>query len=178
MGATMKSMIKKLSVVSVFGLSMAMMGGDQAEAATDTSDIVVSANVIAFCEIVANPLVFGNYDVTMGTDVTASASLAVDCTDGLDFDLSLEDGNSFGLGSLGAYGMAGQGAAAGSFLGYDLRFAGALIVPNTIFTSGTGDGYGGVGPGDQSFSIDGTIPTGQAVAGGSYTDTVTATLSF
>jgi spore coat protein U-like protein len=195
MGAVMKSMFKKLAIGSAFGL-VAMMGGEQAEAATDTATLAVSATVSAFCELSTNPVNFGAYDPAVATDTSTDAalgngtgtagSLAVDCTQNVNFTLTLDAGANPGSGASGAWAMGGSEAGnAGSFLGYDLFFdadgAGAgvpaPITAGTSFVSDTGNGYVGGAP-DQLYEIDGVIGQTQSVAGGQYDDTVTATLTF
>ncbi len=174
----MKSIVKKLVLGSACGL-VAMISGEQAVAATSTSNLAVSATVTANCNIQAAPLGFPAYDPGTGASSSASADLAVDCTNNVNFALSL----GAGLGSTNAYGnrsMQGQGAAAGSSLGYQLSYAGgADLAAGATFATATGDGYdGSFGTSDQLFTIDGVIPGSQSVAGGNYTDTVVATLTY
>jgi spore coat protein U-like protein len=191
----MKSMFKKLAIGSTFGL-VAMMGGEQAEAATDTATLSVSATVQAFCELTTTPLAFGSYDPAVATDTSTDAalgngtgtagSLGVDCTQNVNFTLTVDAGANAGAGASGAWAMAGSDPGnTGSFLGYDLYFdadgagAGAPtpITAGTSFASDTGDGYVGGTP-DQFYEIDGVIPQTQSVAGGQYDDSVVATLTF
>jgi spore coat protein U-like protein len=172
----MKSIIKKLVVVGAFGVGISMMGGEQAEAATTQSDIVVSVTVNSNCNVQANPLGFAPYDPGTGAASTGSTTLQVDCTNNVNYTLGLNGGLAAGATAFGSRALQ-QGT---SRLGYEL-YLGATAIPTTgTFTAGTGDGYVGSfgGATDQVVTINGTIPGSQSVAGGNYTDTVVATLTY
>jgi spore coat protein U-like protein len=184
----MKSMFKKLAMGSAFGL-VALMGGEQAEAATSTSNLVVTATVLSNCNISANPLGFGSYDPSSASAKTATADLRVDCTNGKAFSIDLGGGANPGASASGVRAMGS--VSTGQFLGYQLTYTGAF--PHASYTTGSdigvaqqfvtdaGDGYAGAFAvaTDQVYTLNGTIPALQALNPGTdYTDTVVATLTY
>ena len=182
----MKSIVKKLAMGSAFGL-VALISGEQAEAAESTSNLVVTATVLSNCNIEAAPLSFGNYNPASATAATTSADLSVDCTNGKAFSIDLGAGANAPVVGVGNRSMVSPTTL--QALGYQLAYAGTPAVGYTAgadigadqtFVTGTGDGYvGNFASGAQVFQIDGTIPAGQGVDPGTdYTDTVVATLTY
>lgn len=148
-------------------------GGHTAQAATSTATLTITANVVAFCVITGNTLAFGTIQ---NAAVSQSSSLGVLCTNTTPYTIGLGPG----AGSGATITSRSMTAASGGFtMPYTLTSdsAGATNWGNTTATgavSGTGTGllvqvpvYGRVTP-----------PTNGTYAIGTYTDTVTATLTY
>ena len=142
-----------------------------AQSATDTFS--VTAEVIDACTITANDLDFGNYSAISGSNVDASSTLEVTCTNGTSYSVALDEGTTSG-GTLTTRLMT-DGS---NTLDYNLYTSAART---TVWGDGTSSSVtvSGTGSGSlQSLSVYGRIPASQSVAIGSYSDTITATISF
>lgn len=142
-----------------------------AQTANDT--FAVTAEVIDACDITANDLDFGNYSAISGSNVDASSTLDVTCTNGTSYAIALNVGTTSG----GAF-TARLMTDGSNTLNYNLY-------TSTARTSVWGDGTGatltisGTGSGSlQSLTVYGRVPASQNVPVGSYADTVTATITF
>lgn len=139
-------------------------------AATSTSTMAVSATVPAQCSVTASALAFGSYAAS-ATDATASIS--VTCTNGTTYTVALDAGTGAGA-TTSARLMSGP---SGATLSYNLYrdAARSLTWGNTIGTdvqSGTGNGTA------QALTVYGRIPAAQYPIPGTYTDTVTVTVTY
>lgn len=138
-------------------------------AATATSTINVTATVLSFCTIAAQPLAFGNYSSAL---VSATTSITVACTSGTPYDVGLDVG-----GGSGATVAARKMTYLTSTLTYGLfsdsthtAVWGPTISTDTVH--GTANGL------SQVLTVYGQIPASQLVAPGAYTDTVVATITY
>lgn len=140
---------------------------------SQTDTFTVSADVVSSCTITANDLDFGNYDPTSLTDVTGTTTIVANCTIGTDYNIALD---LDGAADAESREMAGPGV---DTLTYGLYQDVTLLVPwgeggdvlNTpVLTVGTGA--------NQTHTVYGSITAGQGIQIGSYSDTVTATLSY
>jgi spore coat protein U-like protein len=144
----------------VLALSLCTTG---AVFAATTATVPVSANVVGDCSITATGLAFGAYDRASGS--AGTASITANCTLDLPASISLDDGintgrnMSNGSSSL-AYGLFKDSAHTQSW----------AATTNALAITGTGA--------DDAHTIYGTIASGQNVSKGSYSDTVTATITF
>src|SRR5689334_4292309 len=86
-----RSLMKKLSIVSILGLGAALFQGESAQAATATATLNVSANVVATCLISTSPVNFGNYDGLAGA-LNGAGSVTVTCTNGMGWEITLGEG--------------------------------------------------------------------------------------
>ena len=150
--------------------SLIFMGPASAGTATDT--FLVTATVLSECSITANDLAFGNYSVTAGTQVDASTTISVQCSGGTAYDVALDAGSGSGA-SVSTRKMS----SGTNTLDYSLyqdssrtQVWGETSGSDTV--SGTGTGSAEV------LNVYGRIVASQAAAAGSYSDTVTATVSF
>jgi spore coat protein U-like protein len=147
-----------------------MTCGDDAAAAPKCNG---GANL---AQVSATPLSFGNYNAASPTAATANATITVSCVNpGRDlpnFTVALSTG--------GAGGYAPRRLSSGAnLLNYN-------IFTTAGFTSVWGDGSGGSvivsDPGGAYSSVNftayGRIPVGQFVPAGSYTDTITVTVTY
>ena len=148
-------------------VSLAWSGS--AHAATSSSSMAVSATVQATCSINASPLPFGTYT---SDELDGSTTLAVSCTNTTDYDVGLDAGtgpdatvdvrkmaNGRQLLDYTLYSDSGRTAVWGGTSGRDT-------------VSGTGTGS------EQTLTVYGRIPSGQLPTPGSYTDTITATITY
>jgi spore coat protein U-like protein len=141
---------------------------NQGLAATTTDTFDVTATVVTSCSVVATNLAFGNYDSVLGTSnlstVTSNCSLLTA------YSLSLDFGGAVDVNS-----RVMDGPNANS-LSYQLYQDVTELVP-----WGTGGdaltGLFGTGL-DVPLTVYGNIPATQNVEAGSYTDTITVTLTF
>ncbi|MFZ0747425.1 MAG: spore coat protein U domain-containing protein [Terracidiphilus sp.] len=135
-----------------------------------TESFTVTVLIQATCTIAANPLNFGAYS---GALLDASTSLSVSCTRAANYNVGLSAGLATGA-TVTNRSMSGPSAA---LLNYKL-FSNSGYSTNWGNTVGT-DTVAGTGTGTaQSLTVYGQIPAGQWVRPGSYTDTITATVTY
>jgi spore coat protein U-like protein len=142
-----------------------------AQATTQTTTFQVTATVAAACNInSAANLAFGQYT---GTQEDTTSTITVTCTNTTPYDLGLDAGTSAGA-TVTTRAMTGPASA---LLNYSL-FRDAARTLNWGNTVGT-DTLHVIGNGVAQFSsVFGRIPAAQALVPGSYTDTITVTLTF
>lgn len=150
----------------------ALAAPSASSAATDTDTMTVTATVIASCDVDAQDLAFGNYDPVSSEPLDIGTTIAVTCTHGTSYDISLDAG----VGA-GATVAARRMTFGGNTLSYSLysnagrtSVWGSTIGNNTV--EGTGDGA------LQTLNVYGRVPTNQTAPAGSYTDTVTVTVTY
>ncbi len=140
----------------------------QASAATETDTFDVTATVVASCSVSVSDLAFGNYDPTLGT--TGTTSVTSNCTLATTYALGLDFG---GAADVNSRVMDGPNA---NTLSYQLTTDLAGLIP---WGNTTGDDVDLVGTGlNVPTTIYGQIPSAQNVEAGSYTDTITVTLTY
>ncbi|MFZ9405995.1 MAG: spore coat U domain-containing protein [Burkholderiaceae bacterium] len=145
----------------------------QARAATETATFQVTATVPSQCTtLTTNALAFGTYDPTSATATDASATLSIKCSQGAAITVDLNAGTTAGAT------VAQRKLASGAnTLNYNLYTSAARTTvwggANTV--SGTGQGLDTA----TSFTVHGRIAAGQTQAApGSYSDTITVTVSY
>ena len=154
-----------LAVLAMLGAAFPLV----ARGSTATATIAVSANVTTSCTLGASSLPFGNYTAAVNNTTTV---VVATCTLGTPYNVGLDAG----LG-VGATVTLRKMTLGGGTLNYALYSdsAHSLIWGTTIGTNtvvGTGNGL------PQAINVYGQIPGSQNVAPGSYTDTVTATITY
>jgi spore coat protein U-like protein len=144
-----------------------------AQATTNvTATFQVTATVAGTCSLSTNPLAFGTYTPSSAS-LAGSTTIAATCTNSTPYTLSFNAGATSG-GTVSQRLMA-NGAAT---LKYNLYTTAA---DTTVLGDGTSSSstITGTGTGSaQTSTIYGLIPTGQYVTIGSYSDTITATISY
>lgn len=162
-------------------LAASVMAAAGARAGTATSTFAVTATVLSKCSTSATALAFGNYTPGLG-NVTASSSVSVKCTKNSPYTVALNVGTG-----TGAAFAAGRLMSSGTnTLQYNLYTTAALA---TVFGDGSGATatMAGTGAGlaaataANTLTVYGQLPdnaANQLAAPGSYTDTITVTVSY
>ena len=83
--------LKTLARVTA-GMLLAVAGGTAA--AQDTTTFQVTANVIAFCDVTAEDMDFGDFDGTV--DLLATSEISVTCTEDHPYQVTLNAGSAAG----------------------------------------------------------------------------------
>ena len=170
-------MIKSLCA-TVAAASMLVATGS-AQAASTTTTFNVTANVLANCSVSANALNFGSYTPASGA-LTGSSTIQVRCTRNTGYTVALNAGSTSG-GSIAQRLM--KHASTTDTLEYNLYTTAALT---TLFGDGTGGSATTAGTGSgmgsaTSVTVYGSLPdsaTNQDAPTGSYSDTITVTVTY
>ncbi len=135
-----------------------------------TTSFTITATVQARCIVAATALAFGNYS---GTLINATSTISATCTKTTAYNVGLNAGTGTGATVTNRK----MTAPSLSTLNYSL-FRDAARTMNWGNTVGT-DTVPGSGSGTaQTLTVYGRIPAGQYVTPGSYTDTITVTLTY
>ncbi|CAN0625401.1 Spore coat protein U (SCPU) domain-containing protein [Burkholderia multivorans] len=141
-------------------------------ASDGTFPFSASATVVNNCYISATNLNFSATGV-LNTALNATGSINARCTNGDAWRISLNGGSSGNVA-----GRAMQRSGGGGTVGYQLYTDAAHTTPwgdgtgGTAMATGTGNGA------QQVISVYGVVPPQTTPAPGSYSDTITATISF
>jgi spore coat protein U-like protein len=152
----------------------AMAMAASTNAATVQTPFGVSATVQQVCAVAATNLGFGGYDASSGSPNNASSTITVTCTPSSSYSIALNAGTT--SGGTEAVHLMSDGAS--HTLTYNLftdtnhttKWGDGTL--STTVVSGTADGT------HQPYTVFGQIGIGQFVPSGSYTDTVTATVTY
>jgi spore coat protein U-like protein len=171
-----KSLILKKIIPGMLGLAFAYSGSSLA--ATETSDLGVSATVTANCTITTTAVSFGTYDpiVTHASDALESTgTVTTTCTNGAAATITLGQGANADTGSTDAAPVRRM-ISGTDYLGYQLYSDSArtTVWGNDATTDVAVTGTGGA----VDTTVYGSVPGGQNVPAGSYADTVVATVTF
>ncbi|HEY2444705.1 MAG TPA: spore coat U domain-containing protein [Rhizomicrobium sp.] len=153
------------------GLASVLGLGATAWAGTTTTNFTVSATVVAACVTSATNINFGNYSASSGSPDNASNTVSVTCTNNDPYTIALNGGNS---GQVNARTMTNGS----NTLGYGIYTSSSYTTiwgdgtNGTSTVSGTGNGAA------QNYTAYGQVPAAEYAAAGSYTDTITATVTF
>lgn len=136
----------------------------------DTTTFHVMVNVPPSCSVAASNLNFGNYNMVQ---LDAATTVTTTCTSGSPYNIGLNQGVAAGA-TVANRMMSGPGA---NRLNYSL-FSNTARTTNWGDTVGT-DTVPATGTGAaQTFSVFGRIPGSQPQPPGTYSDTITVTLTF
>jgi spore coat protein U-like protein len=151
-----------------------------AQAGTSTAVLSVSIVITASCTINPATLTFAPTPGTslVTTAVNGSSTVLVTCTSGSPYSIAMDNGSN-------ASGSQRRMISGSNFLNYNLYVDPAHTLPWSTATGAgtcttTGNCYLGTGNGSpQSIDIYGVVPvTATAPPSGTYTDTVTMTITF
>jgi spore coat protein U-like protein len=158
--------------VKIVVIASLLSGGQAVQAATDTTTFQVTATVTESCNVTATDLVFGNYDPSVA-DNEKTSTITVTCTKGTDYDIGLNEGTASGA-TVTTRKMVGTVDS----LNYSL-FSDTNRTVNWGNTVGTDTVAVGSATGAaENHTVYGRIPTGQYVTAGSYSDTITVTVTY
>lgn len=171
------SISRGLTQVIVFSARARVDGGiacfpEWLSAATKTTTFTVSLTLQADCSISANALNFGTQGV-LAANVDQTATLSVTCSNTAPYNVGFDAGTTTGS-TIAARLLAGSGAATVGFQLYS-DSARTQIWGNTVGTdtvSGTGSGTA------QVLTVYGRVPSQNSPAAGTYSTTITATITF
>ena len=141
-------------------------------AATATSSFTVSVTISATCTInSASALNFGNQGI-LSTNVDQTSTIQVTCTNSTPYNIGLDAGT--GTGATVAVRKLTSGGATVNYSLYSdsgrTTVWGNTIGSNTVAATGNGTG--------QNYTVYGRIPTQTTPAPGTYTDTITVTVTY
>ena len=158
-----------------FGVGVSLVSvlcvGAPAWAGTTTTNFTVSATVVAACVASATNMNFGNYTASSGSADDAASTVTVTCTNNDGYTIALNGGDSGHVAArtmLNGINTLGYGVYTTS--GYSTIWGDGTNGTSTV--SGTGDGAA------QNYTAYGQVPVGEYAVAGSYSDTLTATVTF
>ena len=170
--------VQFLCVIAAIVMSLTSL---KAQAGTATANLAVSIQITASCTINAASLNFGlNVAGTtlVASNVNASTTVSVTCTTGSPYSISMDNGAN-------ASGSQRRMKSGANFLNYGLYVDSGYLNPWITTASPSsctpaGSCYLGTGSGSsQSVDIYGRVPSiGTAPPTGTYTDTVTMTITY
>jgi len=163
--------------ILIASLAAGIMAAGVAQSATTTATFTVTATVLSTCSATATALAFGNYTPGAGA-VTNSSTISVKCTKSTPYTVTLNAGSTTGAAftqRLMAFGA--------NTLQYNLYTTTGL---GTVFGDGTGSTGTSTGTGAgvataNLVTVYGQLPdsaTNQSAVPGSYSDTITATVTY
>jgi spore coat protein U-like protein len=156
-----------------------LVASSATRAGTATSNLSVTATVSANCTISTAPVAFGAYDPVAANatnPLNGSGTITVTCTNGSSGTITLGQGTNPATGSTDTAPLRQMKDAGSAVLAYSLyQDSGRTTVWGN--TAGTGVADTGTGTA-QNVTVYGTVPAGQNVPVGSYSDTVVATVTF
>ena len=169
------------AVTAIAALATACVGlSGKVQAGTATANLTVQMTINASCTVSTATLTF---PPTAGTSLTATAvtgttTMQVNCTNTSPYSIGMGQGANYSAGT-------NRMASSGNYLPYGLYVDGAYTHPWTTGATNsscttTNDCYLGTGNGSaQTISIYGQVPTtATAPTPGTYTDTVTMTVTY
>ncbi len=164
----MKRTILSLAILSLIITPAAFAG-------TATGNLSVTANVAAVCTINTTPVAFGAYDPVVANasaPLSGTGTVTVACTKGASATVDLGSGANLSGGSR-------RMAAGANYLNYAL-FQDSLHtnVWGSGMAGGTTETYNSTTKAPTALTVYGSIPAGQDVSIGSYSDTVVATINY
>jgi spore coat protein U-like protein len=141
-------------------------------AATATSTFTVQVTIVANCTVnSASTMNFGSNGV-LTANVDQTSTVAVQCTDTTPYNIGLDAGTGTGA-SVATRKMTSGGATVNYTLYSDSGHT--TVWGNTVSTdtvSATGNGA------SQSYTVYGRVPTQTTPAPGTYSDTITVTVTY
>lgn len=166
----MRKTIFSYAILAAVGVLALGFNPTVASAATASTTFQVTATVQSTCLISAAPLAFGTYT---GVVNSTSSNLTVTCTSTTPYNVGLDAGTASGA----TVSNRSMLDASSNKLNYKLSKDSGNTTNwgNTVGTdtaAGTGSGSA------QTMTVYGQIPAGQYVKPGSYSDTITATLTY
>ncbi len=153
-------------------VALCLLAPTVAVASTATSTMAVSATVVSSCTVSTTSMSFGTYNSAL---LSGTATVSATCSNTTPYNVGLNAGTANGA-TVTTRAMFVSGTPS-VVLNYGLYTNSSHttnwgMTVNTDTVAGTGNGSA------QAITIYGQIPAGQLVAPGSYTDTITATITY
>lgn len=159
-----------MRLIQTCAVAIAATFAGVAYADDDTDSFVVSATVLATCDVAANDLEFGDYDPIVAAHLDAATTLSVTCTNGTAFNLGLD----LGAGATPSVRLMADGANTLSYTLY--RNPGRTLLWGQTIGSDT---LAGAGSGSAAtIDLYGRVPMHQTAPAGSYVDTITVRVTW
>lgn len=170
----MDGLHKRLSPTKRCVLAALLLAAETSHATTTTTTFTASAVIAASCTVSATNLAFGTYSATSGTALTGTSTINVYCTSGTPYTVAMNVGS--GGGTFATRAMANGG----NLMNYNLYTSAAHT---TVWGDGTSSTatVAGNGAGVLTSSpntVYGDIPIAQDLPAGTYTSTITVTVSY
>ena len=160
-------------LLPVMTLASAALLPSAATAQTATTQFGVSLTIEAECTITATDMAFGSQAI-VGAAASATSAVTVLCTEGVDYSIGLNAGLGAGA-TVSARQLTGPG---GELVTYSLfQDAAFSVVWGNTPDVDTVDAAAATGT-PQVITIYGQVPGGQSAPAGTYTDTITATITY
>jgi len=157
---------------TVCAAAVLMMAGSAACAATATSTMTVQMTITATCTVnSATSMNFGTQGV-LSTNVDQTSTIQVTCTNTTPYNIGLDAGT--GTGATVATRKMTSGAVTVNYTLYS-NSGRTTVWGNTVGTdtqAATGNGAA------QSYTVYGRVPSQAAPAPGTYSDTITITVTY
>lgn len=172
--ALQRAVTGRHAVVLVLGGVVALAASAGAGAGTATGTFTVQAAINAACNVSATTLSFGTYNPASATALTGNSTISVYCTSGSAYTASLNVGSGGGTFATRTL------ASGGNTLNYNLfKDTGYSQIwgdgsASTYTVSGTGSGLLTA----NTITVYGQIPISQDEPVGTYTSTITVTVSY
>ena len=144
---------------------------------TVTAALAVSATVVSACSLSTTPVSLGSVDQLNTQTLNGTGGLVVQCTNGAAASITLDQGTHATGASSDAAPLRKMvnSTNTGDGLAYVITQDGSSTIWGN--TAATGLGYTGTGA-TETKSVYISIPQGQNAPVGTYSDTVTATITF
>ncbi len=154
------------SHLTALALFTCLTGTPTAFAATTTDTFAVTASVATVCSVTATDLAFGAY---ANVAIAATSTISVTCTSGGAYTVGLNDGLHFSTTRR----MQNAGT---DYLSYELY---KEVGHTNRWGSAGGELVSGTGTGAaQDLTVYGDLPGSQGLIAGSYSDTITVTVTY
>lgn len=145
-------------------------------ASTTTGTLTVTANVNNVCKLTSGTLAFGAYDpvnTNATTPLAQTATFTMKCTKGTSATMLMGQGSNPGTGSTDSAPIRNM-LNGTTQLNYQLY---SDAGDTTVWNNSTGINHTATGQ-SETLNVYGSIPAGQNVGSGSYTDTVVITVNY
>ena len=163
---------RRLALTGVIAATCLLQSIELPLAATATSSFTVSITIAATCTVnSASTLNFGNQGI-LSTNVDQTSTIQVTCTNTTPYNIGLDAGT--GSGATVTTRKLTSGGATVNYTLYS-NSGRTTVWGNTVGTdtvTGTGNGSG------QNFTVYGRVPPQTTPAPGSYSDTITVTVTY
>ena len=168
--------LKRLMVPAL--VAGVVLGTGAARAATATDSLSVQMTITAACSVTGGTLDFGSVAAGTIAQTSATSTISVTCTSGSPYSIALGGGQN--AGGAGINGRKMKRGSNPEMITYQLYRDAAFTqvwgedptptTGNTVNQSGTGSA--------QTIAVHGRVPSQSVTAAGTYTDTVSITLTY